>query len=214
MSVRIPVRLAVIAALVGGSALAIAFDGGAPTAKTAAPAIGGKPAEGLCTDCHNDFVVNSGGMVELVGAPSYYQPGTQYTFSVRITSSQSTGNPGRIWGFELTAVRMSDGTGAGTFANVSGQGTQIATGSGQFSTRKYIQVSSGNQVGAVSPVTWQVQWTAPAVGVGSIGFFAGGIVADGDGGTGGDWVYAGSTLAKDVTPSAPLSWGRLKTIYH
>lgn len=207
-------RIAVLAAVAWGAALALAFDGGAPDGKTGAPSIGGKPAEGVCADCHNDFPLNIGGMVEVLDVPTLYQPGSVYMLTVRVTSSQTAGSSGRLWGFELTAVRMSDGTGTGTFANVAGQGTQIVSGNGQLSTRRYVQVGSGNRAGSASPVTWQVQWTAPNPGVGSVGFYASGMAANGDGNNNGDWVYTGSATSQDITPTLPVSWGQVKRIYH
>jgi hypothetical protein len=213
MKSQLLVRLTVVAALAGGTAVAVAFDGSPPESVTGAPAIGAISAEGTCADCHSDFALNVGGSVTLIGAPTYYQPGTVYTFGVRVTSGQTAGSPGRVWGFELTAVRMSDGHGAGAFANVAGQGTQIVSGAGEFSTRSYMQVNTNNQVGAASPVTWQVQWTAPNPGVGPVSFFASGVAANGAAGNNGDWVYTGSLLAKDVTPIETKSWGMIKRSY-
>jgi hypothetical protein len=203
-----------VTTLIGGASIAIAFDGGAPTAKTGAPAIGAKTAEGTCADCHNDFALNTGGSVTLAGAPTYYVPGTVYTFNVTVASTMTAGaGVNRLWGFELTAVNMSDGTGAGTFAPVAGQGTVVATGTGQFSTRGYVRVSTNDQAGVASPVSWQVQWTAPNPGVGSVSFYASGLAADGANGNSGDYVYTGSASAKDVTPTDRTSWGGIKARY-
>ncbi len=214
MRTQLLVRLIVIVALLGGVTLALAFDGSAPTAKTGAPAIGGRPAEGTCADCHSDFALNVGGTVEIVGAPTYYTPGNIYTFSVRVTSSQTAGSTfALLWGFELTAVRMSDGTGAGVLANVPGEGTAVLSGSGQFSTRQYVRVDLGNQLGSASPVSWQVQWTAPVAGTGAVGFYASGMAADGDGTNNGDWIYTTSASAQDVTPTKNPTWGWIKQLY-
>ena len=46
-------RASVVAGIVFGTADAFAFSTGPPLSRTGAPAIGGKPAEGLCTLCHN-----------------------------------------------------------------------------------------------------------------------------------------------------------------
>jgi hypothetical protein len=101
MGARILVRLIVIVALLGGVTLALAFDGSAPAARTGASAIGGKAAEGTCAGCHNDFALNVGGMVEIVGAPTYYTPGNVYVFSVYTTSVSAqdvTPTKGSTWG--------------------------------------------------------------------------------------------------------------------
>jgi hypothetical protein len=211
MKKHLIIRCLVLAVLVSG--VAIAYDGNPPVQKTGAPAIGGKPAEGVCADCHNDFPLNDGGSVQLLNAPTYYQPGTAYTLTVRLTSSQTAGEPGRVWGFQLTAVGSSDGNGAGTFANVAGQGTTIAAGSGTFATRRYVEVGSNNHGGATSPVEWQVQWTAPSPGVGQIRFFVVGVAAGGGGGSNGDWVYTGTHATDDITPALTTSWGAIKLRY-
>lgn len=211
MKTRWIVRLVVV--LVLGSGVALAFDGDPPTSNTGAPAIGGKAAEGVCRDCHNDFALNTGGTIELLNAPAYYQPGTVYTMTVRLTSGQTAADAGRVWGFQLTAVRNSDGNGAGTFADVAGQGTMIASGSGTFASRSYIEVGTGNRAGVASPVEWQVRWTAPNPGVGRISFFMSGNAADGASGNNGDWIYTGSFTSDDITPTLPATWGGIKTSY-
>jgi hypothetical protein len=200
-----------VAGLVSG--VALAYNGDPPTSTTGAPAIGARPVEESCIDCHDSFGLNNGGSVQLINAPTYYQPGQVYAMTVRVTSSQTAGSSGRSWGFQLTAARFSDGNGAGTFATVAGQGTMIAAGSGSFASRSYIEVSNGDRPGAASPVEWQVQWTAPAAGTGQVAFFFIGVAANGAQGTNGDWVYTGSHTTQDVTPTLPTSWGRVKTLY-
>lgn len=205
------IRCSVLAILVYG--VAIAYDGSPPVSRTGAPAIGGKAAEGVCSGCHNDFALNDGGSVQLINAPTHYQPGTAYTLTVRLTSSHTAGDAGRLWGFQLTAVRVSDGNGAGTFANVTGQGTIIAAGSGSFATRSYVELGSNNKQGSASPVEWQVQWTAPNPGVGQIRFFVCGVAANGASGSNGDWVYTGTHATDDITPTLSASWGAVKSNY-
>jgi hypothetical protein len=204
-------RCLVLAVLISG--VALAYDGDPPASRTGTPAIGGKPAEATCLACHNDFAINDGGSVQLLNAPAYYQPGTAYTMTVHLTSSQTAGDAGRAWGFQLTAVRVSDGNGTGTFANVTGQGTMIAAGTGTFTGRSYIEVGTGNRQGSASPVDWQVQWTAPNPGVGQVRFFVVGLAGDGGGGNNGDWVYTGSHSTDDVTPVRSPSWGAMKSHY-
>lgn len=204
-------RCSVLAILVSG--VAIAYDGDPPASRTGAPAVGGKPAESSCLSCHNDFAINDGGSVQVINAPTHYQPGTAYTLTVRLTSSQTSGDAGRVWGFQLTAVRASDGNGTGTFANVAGQGTMIVAGAGNFATRSYVEVGSNSQQGAASPVEWQVQWTAPNPGVGQVRFYACGVAAAGGGGSNGDWVYTGSHTTDDITPTLSASWGAVKSNY-
>lgn len=205
-------RLGVVLMLVVGAGIAIASSGGPPRSRTGAPAIATISAEGTCLGCHNNFSLNDGVTVSLVNPPSYYTAGAMYTFSVQVASALTGGNPDRVWSFELTAVDMTNGNGVGTFTDVPGQGTQIISGTGSFSTRRYIE-STTDRPGATSPVQWQVQWTAPANGVGPVGFYAAGIAGDGSGNTNGDRVGTTGLVIADVTPVEAVTWGKVKVLY-
>ena len=206
-------RLGAIPVLLIGAGIAFASSGGAPRSRTGAPAIASIGAEGTCLGCHNNFSLNNGVTVSFVDPPATYMAGATYTFSVQVASTATAGNANRVWSFELTAVNMTDGTGAGTFSNVSGQGTQIINGSGSYSTRQYIQ-SSTDRPGATSPVQWQVKWTAPAVAPGQIGFYTTGIAGDGSGNTSGDRVgKAALVVDQTATPVASSTWGKVKAAY-
>src|SRR5512134_3588447 len=112
-------HLGVIAVLLIGAGIAIASSGGPPRSRTGAPVIASVAAEGTCLGCHNNFTLNNGVTVTLVNPPAYYTAGGTYTFSVQVASTQTAGNPDRVWSFELTAVNMTDGTGVGTLGNVA-----------------------------------------------------------------------------------------------
>jgi hypothetical protein len=131
---------------------------------------------------------------------------------VQIASSQTTSFPNRVWSFELTAVNMADGNGAGTFSNVPGEGTQIVNGNGQYATRQYMQVSV-ERSSTPSPAVWKVKWTAPATGSGQVGFFAAGIAGDGTGGNDADYACSGSSIMQDVTAVESATWGKVKALY-
>lgn len=196
-----------------GSAVALADSGGPPRSGTGAPAIGGAAAENLCTGCHGGSPVNDAGSVEIFGAPNLYVPGATYDMTVRITTANTAANVDRGWGFELTAVSTTDGTGAGTFATIAGQGTQIISGTSGFSTRRYIEQTSA-RFGTASPADFVVRWTAPNPGIGGINLYASAVAADGTGDEGGDWVYTTSKSLQDTTTAASAtSWGALKARY-
>ena len=206
MKRRYAVRVAAGAAAVFGAAIAYAYSGGPPASRT------GAPQELMCDDCHSGYPLNTGGSVSVLDAPPFYRAGSTYPIRVRLESSQTAGMSGRVWGFELTAVRVSDGVGAGIFSNVTGQGTRTLSGSGSFSTRRYIEhSSSGTRAAATSPVEWNVQWTAPNPGVGAVRFHASGLAADGTGDESGDWVYSfNSAMGDSATPAVRTTWGRVK----
>lgn len=207
------IHLCVAAVCVGGAVAAIADSSGPPRSRTGAPAIGGIAAEKNCTDCHGDFALNTGGSVQITGAPNLYVPGRTYDITVRITSTNTAGFAGRGWGFEMTAIRASDGLGAGTFATVAGQGTGIISGTNTMATRRYIQ-QTDPRYNSAGPVDYRIQWTAPDPGVGGITLYAAAVAANGDGSEGGDWVYTTSKAIQDtVTGVATTSWGQLKSRY-
>lgn len=212
MPARFLARISVVASLVLGVAVAVANDGSPPRSRTNAPAIGSYPAEPNCSGCHSGNALNSGGAVALVNPPTWYRPGGTYRLTLRLTSTQTAGSSGRQWGFQLTALDPS-GAAAGSFANVTGQGTMTATGTGSFAGRPYIEVDTGNHGGEASPVSWQFDWTAPATGVGSVSFWFVGLAGNGSS-TGGDWVYTGSYAIGDTTtPALPTTWGEIKKRY-
>jgi mono/diheme cytochrome c family protein len=212
MRIRQLIRFAIFPALVAGAGIVVASSGGPPAQRTGAPAIAAKPAESSCQNCHSSNPINGGATISFVNAPTYYSAGQTYNFEVQIASSQTVGSSGRMWSFELTAVNQADGNGVGTFTNVLGEETQIKNGSGNFSTRRYIQ-SFSDKPGGNTPVKWAVQWTAPTPNVGSVGFYAAGVAANGTGGTSGDWVSTASLVLEDVTPTASTTWGRVKALY-
>ncbi len=212
MRVKRWVRFTIIPATLAVAGLAVASSGGPPRSRTGAPAIGGVGAESTCLNCHSGSPINGSATLTFVNAPNFYVAGQTYTFSVRLASTATSGNANRVWSFELTAVNQSNGQGAGTFANVAGQGTAIIGGSGSYSTRRYIEEATDDRVGASSPQTWQVQWTAPDPGVGSVGFYAAGIAGNGSG-TGGDYVATASQVMADVTPTEQVTWGKVKSLF-
>jgi hypothetical protein len=213
MRVKQWVRFSVIPATLVAAGIAFASSGGPPRQRTGAPAIGSVGAESTCLGCHSGNPINGSATLTFVNAPNFYVAGQTYTFSVQLASTATSGNANRVWSFELTAVNMGTGAGAGTFTNVAGQGTAIISGSGSYSTRRYIEEASNDKQSAASPVTWQVQWTAPDPGVGSVGFYAAGIAGNGNGQTSGDYVATASQVMADVTPTEQVTWGRVKSLF-
>ena len=210
MNVRYRFLFSFIILVLIAAGIALASSGGPPRSRTGAPAVGAKTAETTCLACHNDYPLNDGTTLTLIGAPTTYSAGGVYTFTVEIASNQTAISPDRVWAFELTAIDMANGDGTGTFANV--QDTQIIVGTGQYATRSYIE-SYTDRPGASTPVQWQVQWTAPSPSVGSVGFYAAGIAGDGTGGNDGDWVCSTSARAEDITPVEASTWGKVKALY-
>jgi FlgD Ig-like domain len=214
------VRLPVVLLLMFACATVVwAFSSGPLPSRTSARALGSYPAEANCTQCHSGNAINDpNGALHILGVPAAYAPGYTYPITVQLAYSLSdtTGASNPKWGFELTAVKLSDGTGAGTFqtpapgdsASHYPDSLQIKTAtSGSFlsSGRQYIEHTTfSTRTDQPSPVQWTMYWTAPASDVGQIDFFAAGNAANGDGSSSGDHIFttAESTV---VLVSAPIA---------
>ena len=209
-------HLVAVAAIIAWAAVAYARTAGAPASKTDAPAVASAPAEGLCTDCHdnaNGGAVNDGGSITVLGVPPLFRAGTTYRLTVHLASTHTFGS-NNVWGFQLTSADQATGGGTGTFTLVNATETKLVSGTGSFSTRKYVdQTSSGIKTGTASPVEWQVDWTAPGSAASGVAFYAAGLSSDGSG-SGNSWVYTGSAASADtVTAVIPRTWGAVKRQY-
>ncbi len=206
-------HLAAVVVLITWAAIAYARTTGAPAAKTGAPAIAAAPAEGLCSDCHNGSIDDGAGSITALGVPTLFRGGVTYRITVHLATTHTFG-ASTVWGFQLTAVDKATGNGTGTFTLVDAATTKIVNGSGSFSTRRYVdQTSGGVKTGAASPVEWQVDWTAPNSAASGVGFYMAGLSSDGSG-TGNSWMYTGTATSTDtVTAVVPSTWGTVKGRY-
>jgi len=196
----------VIAALLFAAGTTLAFatiesaHGPLPSV-TGAAALGGKPEEWNCTLCHSgdrDNLNTPGGRVEILNIPRPYTPGQTYPLTVRLRSDSTAYSATRHWGFELTAVRKSNGTGVGTFVLPNPDTLQIVMGdpAGDFASRAYVEHTFiGTRAGLAGPVQWTFSWRAPATDVGMIYFFCAGNAADGTFDPGNDFIFTTSDSA-------------------
>lgn len=200
------IRLVAVLALLTGASLAFAFSSGPPASRTGAPAVGGVAAEPACTACHTTFPLNvAGATLEVLDVPQFYLPDSVYTLRVRMTS---TFTPPRRWGFQVTAVRVADGQGAGTFDVTGLAGLQVVVGGGTFASRRYVEHNSaGTFAGNNGPVEWSLRWRAPASDLGTIRFYAAGNAANNNGANSGDHIYTASaeTNIHPLLDVAPLA---------
>lgn len=214
---RCIIRAAIAIGVIFAAAAAFAFSTGPPLSRTGAPAIGGKPAEALCTVCHNLNLANDGnGMVEILDLPPSYTPGQAYAMRVRLSSTATQGYPDRKWGFEITAVYQANGLGAGTW-NIPEAGSDSLrratydTGStNTWRTRVYItHTSPSSHKGWPSPSEWSFQWVAPPVDSGTVIFCVAGNAANGDSASvqTDDHIYTGrdTVLAPSLAVDVPLT---------
>lgn len=202
MFVRI-VAFAVVFAT--GATLALAFSSGPPASRTGAPAVGARPAEGLCTACHVTFAPNlPGATLQLLDVPVTFSPDSAYVLRVRMTSTFTPTGVGRRWGFELTAVNAATGDSAGSFAPLDNT-TQTLAGAGAFAARHYIEHTTvGTRQGNNGPVEWSVRWKAPGDTTSRVLFFAAGNASDNSATNSGDHIYTTrDTCDRAVTVGAP-----------
>ncbi len=193
-----------------------AFSSGPVASRTGARAVGSYGAESNCTQCHSSFPLNDpNGMVQILFVPPSYVPGVTYSLRVRLTfpPSDTLTATAPKWGFQMTAVKATDGTGAGAFVTPPASDSlsrpdslQIKTpASGPFlgSGRQYIEHTTfSTRTGQPSPAEWNFSWTAPATDVGKIYFFAAGNAGNGDGSSSGDHIFTTSDSTVAVTAVA------------
>ncbi len=199
-------RRASIAALLSLAAIAAlprlgeGASAGPQAAMTGAPAIGSEAAEGLCISCHTSFPLNpdQAGTLQVEGVPDHYQPGQTYKLTVRISHADKAA---LRWGFQMTAVSMKDGAGAGEFVVSDTATTQVL--SSMSGTRSYVEHNyGGTAIGQSGGASWSFEWKAPAASAGRVGFFAAANVANADGSNQGDRVYSRSPLPIAETDAA------------
>ena len=149
------------------------FAGGSPGGKTNSPMDGQN-----CTACHSGTVNSGQGSVTITSdIPALgYVPGSTYSITVEASHPSYT-----KYGFELTAESF--GSKMGGFTIVNSSQTKLTNG-GNAVTHK-----SAGTLGSASK-TWSVNWTAPAVGIMSVNFYATVVTANGNSQNSGDNVYS------------------------
>ena len=177
-----------------------AASAGAQPATTGVPALGAEPAEQTCISCHNSFGLNpdADGTTTLEGVPATYEPGRTYTLTLKVAHKDA-----RMlrWGFQMTAVALKDGAGAGEFIATDANTTMVLAA--MTGTRSYIEQGyGGTAIGQAGGASWTFDWKAPAAGMGKVGFFAAVNVSNADGSNQGDRVYSRSPQPLAETSSA------------
>lgn len=193
---------------------ATAFSASPPLATT------GAPTEGTCVSCHTGTSGHGTLAMALSDFQTTYIPGQTDTLVIGIGSPAGASR----WGFELTVLKNSDNTMAGTLAPVADLATQLGTASS--GGRTYIGHRSN---GAIAPFDtndgtewgypvggWLVEWTAPGPGSGPVTFYASGIAADGQENAGATDTTYTATLTVTEQGSSPVTsttWGKIKKKY-
>ena len=170
-----------------------ASAGGAPTGYTGSPADNGY----ACEACHGARNASTGN-VKVIFPGSSYTPGATYRVQVVITDTA-----GKRWGFELGSWKAGvDATPQVGSLKSSDTNTHVLVAG----TNRYItQTSAGTRIGALSPVTFEFDWTAPAAGTGDVVFYAAAVAANNNGREdSGDHVYSTQLLIPEASAATDL----------
>lgn len=159
----------VFAAACMGVAFNLKTSGGHPSST-------GAPGELTCanatTGCHATASITNDNtnMVNTLTFPtldSSYVPGQTYTINLKAQKSGIV-----KFGFEIVALRNSNNSNSGTWTITDANRTQIISGTGSLSTRKYVtHTTNGTPAVSSGLGQWTFNWTAPSTNVGNITFY-------------------------------------------
>ena len=171
--------------------VAYGFASGPPAGHT------GAPGEGTCIECHTGTLNSGPGSVTITGVPDSYEPGQEFTLTVRVQHPDR-----RRWGFQITALDAQNRP-AGTLSAINRNITKIATGTGSLEGRRYVEhTTNGTFAGQAQGGEWDVKWTAPNADVGRVTFYAAGNAANNNNASSGDSIY--TTAVSTGSSAAPM----------
>lgn len=148
--------------------------------------------------CHSGAAVNSGpgSVVITTDIPAGgYVGGNTYTVTITVNAGGANGNK---YGFSASATKDGTATFTGGFANADN--TTLVKASGNY----IVHNSSVAGNGVNSSHSFIFNWTAPAIGTGSVKFWAAGNSANGNNGSNGDQIYNSSLLVNEA-PGASIT---------
>ncbi len=166
------------------------------------------PDERNCTRCHGGTSLNggSGSLSDFLLEDNFtgggYVPDSTYNMKLKFKQSSI-----RKWGFNITALTLSDTTPAGDFTITSSR-THRQTLSINSKVRKYVEHTRVGTTSTTDSVSWEFDWKAPSTIVDTIRFYAVINACNGNGNTSGDQVYA---KVFDVVPSSDLPTAKAHT---
>ncbi|MCY4401587.1 MAG: hypothetical protein OXD54_03345 [Candidatus Poribacteria bacterium] len=183
------VAICVVLLFVVSSSSVFAFSFDPPDGLT------GAPNEGTCVQCHIGNTLNELNDALMLTVPQVYTPGEMYDIVVNLSRTGQS-----RWGFEMTALN-DNSIRAGTFAIADGN-TQVS----EANSKQYIQhTAAGTAAGKSDNNQWTFKWTAPSTDVGEITFYAAGNAANGDSGSGNDFIYTNTATSEAATYGVTLA---------
>lgn len=149
-----------------------------------------------CTGCHNDGAFNPVVFISILDtggvAITHYTPGKLYTARVSINAA-GAGLSG--YGFQMIALRDTGNIDLDGFSDVNPNNYKIATINNGRTYAEHANVSASN--------TFNVRWTAPPAGTGSVTFYAAGNAVNGNSNSNGDGAATSSLkLLEEITLSS------------
>lgn len=156
---------------------ALTFSSGAPANRS------GAPGENTCATagCHSSFDLNSGTGSVSIDAPETYLPGEAVDLLVAVDNTTPPVGES-VNGFQVS-VKDDTGEDVGSFEIVDPLLTRFASGSDAHVTH----TGTGSM-----QAEWEVRWIAPDPAPTSVTVYAAGNAANGDRGSGGDFIYTTS----------------------
>jgi hypothetical protein len=150
--------------------LLVAFSGGAPEARTGSPLDGNN-----CTICHTGTAIQAENWISTNIPPEGWEPGNTYTITVTVIDLIA-----ERYGFEITSETGTEKT--GTWVITDATRTQL-TGSA------FVTHTLAGTAPVGNPNSWTVDWTSPASGTGTVGFYAAVNVTNNNSSTSGDDIF-------------------------
>jgi hypothetical protein len=127
-----------------------------------------------CQMCHGAGAFNPSMTVEMLDGSTPitgYTPGQTYTMRVTVNADAGA----QVYGFQAVALNGADNDQAGSFTATAGNQVTPLNG------RQYIEHSQRSQSNI-----FEVQWTAPASGIGDVRIYSASVAANNAAGSGGD----------------------------
>lgn len=193
---NVPCRVVVaVLGCVLGVAPALAFRAGPPAAHNGSPQSGGFS----CRLCHGNAV--GGGSVQILGAPTEYEPNKVYNLTVRVADPAKLGA-----GFQLS---VENGAGhVGTLILSDTTNTRFAaTKDSQNVWAEHTLTGVANTVAGWAAMgqsaQYNVRWQAPATDVGTVTFYAAGNAINNSFTNAGDTIYLTNVSATAAAAPCP-----------
>lgn len=192
--------LVVLFILPGNRTGRASFSGNGNTGAPGDQTEGGSPF--TCMNCHDDNAFNPSVSVSVLdsanNAVTHYRPGRLYTAQVTIAATGAAG-----YGFQMIALRDTGNIDLDGFTDINPNNYKLSTINNGRTYAEHPTMSVSN--------TFNVRWTAPVTGTGSVTFYAAGNAVNNNNGSSGDGAAITSlklfeeiTLSSDESPDDQL----------